>query len=97
VFFTIPAESGKELERTVTVRCLDSRPFMIRAVRTTDPRIGCKATLNAAAARQELAIVIDLMGTRGTIDADLIIETDEPSQAKVEIPITVLDRQIKVP
>jgi hypothetical protein len=97
IFFMWPTESNKELKGSVVVRRLDGRQFAIRAVRATDPFIICTATLNAAAASHELAIVVDIGRERTTIAGEVIVETDDLLQHKLEIPVSVMNRQAGVP
>jgi hypothetical protein len=94
VFIMKPSEANGELKRTVVIKRVDDRPFKIRAVRTTEPFLRCAANLNATANTQELAIVIDSQGDFGTIAGEVIIETDESLQAKLEIPVTVMNRPL---
>jgi hypothetical protein len=92
VFF-ITSRSHDKLERKVLLRRLDQRPFAIRGVRTTDPLIHCTTTLNAASETQELAVEIDLGRKQSTVTGDVIVETNDASQPRVEVQVTVINRQ----
>jgi hypothetical protein len=97
VFFIRPTESHEELKRMVVIRRLDERPFRIRAIRTSDPLISCTATLNCESPQQDLVIAIDNGGPSPTISGEVVVEIDEPLLQKVLIPVSLINRQAKLP
>ena len=78
---------GKELRTKVLLKQVDGKPFRILSARTTNPVIRVEGLAKAAAATQEIQVVMEAKAKAGMYNEKVLLATDNPDQPEFELRV----------
>ena len=84
--------AGKELKASLDLKEAEGKPFRVTGYKSSNPLITLEGTGKAAAAQQQLKVVLAASAKPGTYNENVILFLDDPNQPELNLRVSAVLR-----